>query len=254
MARRRLLGNDLWARHLEPSADEREIARFYTLGPDELAQIMARRSDANRLGYALVLLYLRHPGRVLDVGEAPPDSVVAYVARQLGAPVSALNDYARRGATRRAHLAEAMGASGYSMFDRAAAREAVSFLTATAQTIVRPGQLAGILVEELRRRHVLLPSALVLEAVIRATPRMSQGQSRACTRTSPLYGSRAACCSAPQPCPGPLFWGHTGSGRGWLHPTTTHTPSLAAKRAVLASSSSMAVQSTSRHDFTCDFT
>jgi len=167
MARRRLLGNDLWARHLEPSADEREIARFYTLGPDELAQVMARRSDAHRLGYALVLLYLRHPGRVLDVGEAPPDSVVAYVARQLGAPVSALNDYARRGATRRAHLAEAMGAGGYSMFDRAAAREAVSFLTATAQTIVRPGQLAGILVEELRRRHVLLPSALVLEAVIR---------------------------------------------------------------------------------------
>jgi TnpA family transposase len=167
MARRRLLGNDLWARHLEPSADEREIARFYTLGPDELAQVMARRSDANRLGYALVLLYLRHPGRVLDVGEAPPDSVVAYVARQLGAPVSAFNDYARRGATRRAHLAEAMGAGGYSMFDRAAAREAVSFLTATAQTIVRPGQLAGILVEELRRRHVLLPSALVLEAVIR---------------------------------------------------------------------------------------
>lgn len=49
MARRRLLGNDLWARHLEPSADEREIARFYTLGPDELAQVMARRSDANRL-------------------------------------------------------------------------------------------------------------------------------------------------------------------------------------------------------------
>jgi len=43
----------------------------------------------------------------------------------------------------------------------------VGFLAAAAQTIVRPGQLAGILVEELRRRRVLLPTPLVLEAVIR---------------------------------------------------------------------------------------
>jgi hypothetical protein len=60
-----------------------------------------------------------------------------------------------------------MRAEGYSSFDRAAAHAAVAFLTAAAQTIIRPGQLAGILVEELRRRRVALPSPLVLEAVIR---------------------------------------------------------------------------------------
>jgi hypothetical protein len=167
MARRRLLGDDVWARHLEAPADEREVARYFTLGPDELAEVMNRRSDANRLGYALLLLYLRFPGRVLEVGEAPPAPVIAYVAGQLGAPVAAFADYAQRGATRRTHLVEAMQAGGYVMFDRAAAHQAVSFLTAAAQTIVRPGQLAGILVEELRRRRVLLPAPLVLEAVIR---------------------------------------------------------------------------------------
>ncbi len=51
MARQRLLGDDLWARHLEPTADEREITRLYTLGSDELAQVVVRRGDANQLGY-----------------------------------------------------------------------------------------------------------------------------------------------------------------------------------------------------------
>ncbi|MBP6797727.1 MAG: Tn3 family transposase [Luteimonas sp.] len=167
MARRRLLSDDLWARHLEPPTDEREIARHYTLGTEDLAQVAAKRGDANRLGYALVLLYLRFPGRVLEAGETPPDAVLVYVARQLGVPALAFGAYAHRAATRRDHLGETMRAGGYSSFDRAAAHAAVAFLTAAAQTIIRPGQLAGILVEELRRRRVTLPSPLVLEAVIR---------------------------------------------------------------------------------------
>jgi hypothetical protein len=81
--------------------------------------------------------------------------VLAYAARQLGIGVSAFDDYARRDATRRSHLAEALRAGGYSAFDRTAARAAVDFLTASAQIAVRPGQLAGILVDELRRRRIL---------------------------------------------------------------------------------------------------
>lgn len=167
MARRRLLGDELWARHLMPSADEREIARHYTLSADDLEQVGAKCGDANRLGYALVILYLRHPGRVLDAGERPPEAVLAYAAGLIGVDAGAFDDYARREATRRAHLAEAMLAGGYATFDRTAAHAAVAFLTASAQTILRPGQLAGILVEELRRRRVLLSPPLGLEAVIR---------------------------------------------------------------------------------------
>lgn len=167
MARRRLLSDDTWARHLEPPTDERGIARHYTLGPDDLAQVADKRGDANRLGFALVTLYLRHPGRALEAGELPPDPVIAYVARQIDAAPAAVEDYARRDATRRGHVAEAMRAGGYVPFDRAAAHGAVAFLTAAAQTIIRPGQLAGIMVDELRRGRVALPPPLVLEAVIR---------------------------------------------------------------------------------------
>jgi TnpA family transposase len=167
MARRRLLGDDLWARHLEPPADEREIARHFTLTRDDLLAIASKRTNPNRLGYALLLLHLRCPGRVLEAGEIPPDAVLAYVARQLDIPARAFDDYAVRDATRREHLAELMTAGGYAAFSRPVAHEMVGFLAAAAQTIVRPGQLAGTLVEELRRRRVALPSALVLEAVIR---------------------------------------------------------------------------------------
>ena len=52
MARRLLLSNDLWARHLEPPADECEIARHYALGTDELAEVAARRGDANTHCYS----------------------------------------------------------------------------------------------------------------------------------------------------------------------------------------------------------
>ena len=167
MARRRLLGDDARARLLDPPTDELEIARLCTLTAEDLALVGNRRTDATRLGYALVLLYLRHPGRVLEAGELPPDALLAYVAGQLGAPASAFADYAARDPTRREHLAELMAAGGYTVFSRPLAHEMVGFLAAAAQTIVRPGRLAGILVEELRRRRVLLPSPLVLEAVIR---------------------------------------------------------------------------------------
>jgi TnpA family transposase len=167
MAWRRLLGDDLWARYLEPPTDEREIVRHYTLTRDDLDLIATKRTDATRLGFALLLVYQRWPGRALEAGEVPPGPVLAYVARQLGVPASAFGAYAARDATRRAHLAELMRAGGYTSLSRATAHEMIGFLATPAQTIVRPGQLAGILAEELRRRRVLLPSPLVLEAVIR---------------------------------------------------------------------------------------
>src|SRR5690242_7472874 len=139
MARRRLLSDDLWARHLEPPTDEREIARLYTLTRDDLDTVIAKRTDATRLGCAVLLLYLRYPGRVLAAGEIPPDMVLAYIARQLDAAPSSFKDYgAVRATTRREHLAELVSAGRYAAFSRATAHELAGLLASTAQTIVRP--------------------------------------------------------------------------------------------------------------------
>jgi len=55
-----------------PATDERGMVRHYTLIPEDLALINRRRGDANRLGFAIMLCYLRFPGRILQQGEQPP--------------------------------------------------------------------------------------------------------------------------------------------------------------------------------------
>jgi hypothetical protein len=49
-----------------PAGDEREMVRYYTLSSEDLALINRRRGDPNRLGFALMLCYLRFPGRILQ--------------------------------------------------------------------------------------------------------------------------------------------------------------------------------------------
>ena len=50
-----------------PLTDQRELVRHYTLSEADIAMIRRCRGDHSRLGYALMLCYLRHPGRPLHV-------------------------------------------------------------------------------------------------------------------------------------------------------------------------------------------
>jgi hypothetical protein len=45
-----------------PASDERGVVRHYTLSSEDLALINRRRGDPNRLGFALMLCYLRFRG------------------------------------------------------------------------------------------------------------------------------------------------------------------------------------------------
>ena len=49
-----------------PATDERGMVRHYTLIPEDLALINLRRGDPNRLGFAIMLCYLKFPGRILQ--------------------------------------------------------------------------------------------------------------------------------------------------------------------------------------------
>ena len=82
MARRRLLSPEQWAGLLAAPTDERDILRYYTLSRDDLNLIAGKRTPHRRLGFALVLCYLRHPGRVLEHHEDPPPALLEFVAEQ----------------------------------------------------------------------------------------------------------------------------------------------------------------------------
>jgi hypothetical protein len=64
---------------LDPPTDQRELGRHYTLFAADLAAIRRCRGDCNRLGRALMLCYLRYPGRPLKAGERPARSLDAAV-------------------------------------------------------------------------------------------------------------------------------------------------------------------------------
>ncbi len=95
MPRRQLFPDEQWGSLLAPPRKEREIVRHCTLSRDDLDLIAAKRSDHSRLGFAILLCYLRHPGRALEAGETPP----AVVARRLAAaPAGPAKDLMRNGA------------------------------------------------------------------------------------------------------------------------------------------------------------
>jgi len=93
MARRRLFTDEHWASLLAPPTEEREIVRHCTLSRHDLDLIAVKRSDHSRLGFAVLLCYLRHPGRALEAAEEPPAELLAFVADQLEVDVAAFEKY-----------------------------------------------------------------------------------------------------------------------------------------------------------------
>ena len=84
MPRRMLLTEAQRIQFMAPAAEERDLLRHCTLDSHDLELVVQRRGDHNRLGFAVLLCYLRFPGRVLAPGETPPSELLGYVANQLG--------------------------------------------------------------------------------------------------------------------------------------------------------------------------
>ena len=84
MARPQRLNETQIAELFDPPTEQRDLVRHFTLSEADLGAIRRCRGDHNRLGYALMLCYLRHPGRALRSGERPPPALLAFVAEQIG--------------------------------------------------------------------------------------------------------------------------------------------------------------------------
>ena len=90
----------------DPLTDPRELVRHYTLSETDIATIRRCRGDHSRLGYALMLCYLRYPGRPLRVSERPPAALVSFVAEQIDVRPETIDDYLVFKQNRRRHAAE----------------------------------------------------------------------------------------------------------------------------------------------------
>jgi len=165
MARRSLLTGDERRRLFEPPVTDREVARFYTLSLDDLRWIDARKGAANKLGVAVQMALLRHPGFGWRVGEAASPMVRRFLAEQIHVPSSALDDYSKRPQTRLDHTGQLYERLGLRAFVRGDIRQAVAIAAAAAGATDKGGAIVEALITELRRRRIILPSPDTLERV-----------------------------------------------------------------------------------------
>ena len=163
MPRRQLLSPSARAALFDPPTAPDRITRLHTLSADDLALVGRRRRPENRIGFAVQLAYLRHPGRALGIGERPPPTLLTHLAAQVGVDPMHFDRYGRREETRREHLGELLAALGLVPFGLRDYRALWRFAVGVARGCDRGEEIAAALVEEVRARRVLLPAARVIE-------------------------------------------------------------------------------------------
>jgi len=142
-----------------------ELIRQYTFSETELSIIRQRRGPANRLGFAVLLCYLRFPGLVLAVDEQPSPALLRLVASQIKVPAKSWSSYGQRDQTRREHLVELQTVFGFRSFAVSDYRPSVQSLDDLAWRTDKGIVLATALIDGLRRQGVLLPSLNVIERI-----------------------------------------------------------------------------------------
>jgi TnpA family transposase len=163
MARRDLLNDDERQLLFGVPEDHDSLVRLYTLSPSDGALVLARRGTANRLGFAVQMALLQHPGIPLATfGEAPPQ-LVAFMAKQLGVPREKFEDYASRVQILSEHTCELMAKLGV----RLPAEHDLSLMIeagARAAWCTEDGfEIATGIVAALRDAGILLPKSARIE-------------------------------------------------------------------------------------------
>jgi TnpA family transposase len=163
MMRRQQLSEAQIAVLFDPPDDKRELIRHYTLSDADLAMIGRGRGDHNRLGRALMLCYLRYSGRPLRASERPPEPLLAFVAEQIGIFPESISEYLATDWNRRTHAAEFRDKLGLCPFGRRSAAELTTWLLPRAIEDERLVHLTALVLQECRRRRIILPGPVVLE-------------------------------------------------------------------------------------------
>ena len=163
MARRNLL-NDTERRVLfgVPTARE-DLARHYLLSSRDLALIAPKRGDTNRLGFAVQLAFLRHPGFGFTIEEGAPAHLVAFMGEQIEIAASAFDGYAERPATASVHAREAESALGLRQPTNADLPLLIEAGAQAAWSTDRGVPIVVGIVEALRASCITLPSPSVIE-------------------------------------------------------------------------------------------
>ena len=163
MARRALL-TDAERRALFGVPDARQnLARHYVLSSRDLALVAAKRGDTNRIGFAVQLALLRHPGFGFTLDDGAPAHLVAFMGQQIGVALSAFDGYAARPATSSVHAREAEAALGLRQPTNADLPLLIEAGAQAAWATDRGVPIVAGITEALRASCISLPSPSVIE-------------------------------------------------------------------------------------------
>lgn len=157
---------------VDPS--EEELARHWTLSPEDRLQVEACRGDGSRLSFALQLCALRRQGAFLEDLTRVPLRIVNHLGRQLGLPPVLFLELPRRRAPiaeHQARLREYLGLRSYGPEVEGHLRQ---WLEAQASQAKSPDELRAGTEAQLLAWKVILPGSSTLARVVGAVSRRSQ--------------------------------------------------------------------------------
>ena len=166
MASRRLVPASVREAILGIPSDIASLERNYLLADDDLDLIGTRRRPENRLGLALHIALLRHPGQGWLDDTDPPTPLVAWLAEQIKVPFPALARYGSRGATRSSHRRLAIRHLGLRAFVPAHDMRTAMDVAARAAFDTDDGRIILARVSgAIQAQRFVLPSADTLERI-----------------------------------------------------------------------------------------
>jgi len=149
-----------------PDPSEDELARHWSLAPEDLAVIAECRGPDHRRRFAVQLCWLRAHGRFLDDYRRAPIKIVNHLSRQLGLPPVLFLDRAGREPTERVQAQRIRRHLGLSRFDAAAEASLRAWLREGALEGRSAPEMLARAEDRLRGWKILLPGGSTLERIV----------------------------------------------------------------------------------------
>jgi len=169
MPRRQILSDTELEGLLALPETDQELIRLYEFSEHDLSIINQHRGEANRLGFAVQLCFMRYPGIVLPVGKRPEPALLKIVCERLRIKTDVWEEYAERDETRRDHAGTIRLLFGFKAFTMHYYKTSLHALEKTAQQTDRGIVLALELLQNLRNQKILLPPSGVIERICAET-------------------------------------------------------------------------------------
>ena len=144
-----------------------QMIQLYTLSEFELSLIRQHsRGASNRIGFAILICYMKFPGTILSAEQQPNQKILNYICEQLQLTPNLFTGYGEQVETRRDHILLLKKLLGFETFNISKHyRKVVQSLEGVALQSNQGIVLAKELVINLRREKLLLPPVEIIERI-----------------------------------------------------------------------------------------